>query len=160
MSNRANTIVRSNQRVNKDDIADLVIDSDPDGGRVVHMRVLTQRMIDRLAHEGKINENQYDAATQLRDNWERARLDCGGLHARELGRPMGGVPHYRAPVGDEDSWEAYAKAINRLSRDERRITIAVVIHDEDPVQWGRKQRCLGIEFIKTSLDKLARCWGL
>lgn len=142
------------------DDGDLVMDSDPEGTVVVHAVNRTQRRIDRLARKGVIDAREYDAAGRLRDAWERAGLAIGQPRSRDLETPVGSGSESPDIVADEAAWRRYTHALARLTRDERRITIAIVVHDEDPVAWGRRRNCLGIEMLRTCLDKLARHWGL
>jgi hypothetical protein len=155
------TMVLRKEAVNggRDD-GDLVMDADPDGAVVVHTVNRTQRRIDRLARKGMIDAREYDAGGRLRDAWERAGLAIGQPQSRDLETPVGsgsGVPDI---VADEAAWRRYTHALGRLTRDERRLVVAIVVHDEDPVAWGRRRRCLGVEMLRTCLDKLARHWGL
>jgi hypothetical protein len=155
------TMVLRKEAVNggRDD-GDLVMDSDPEGAVVVHTINRTQRRIDRLARKGAIDAREYDAASRLRDAWERAGLEIGQPQARDLETPVGSGSSAPDIVADEASWRRYTYALAQLTRDERRLVVAIVIHDEDPVAWGKRRRCLGLEMLRTCLDKLARYWGL
>lgn len=157
---RKTTIIETRRINNGLDEADLVRESDSANNNAVYLVNRTQRMIDRLARHNVIDSRQYDAATQLRDAWERAGLQIGGAGARSLDRPMGLNEGPLDVVHDETAWRMYANAINQLSRDERRLVIAVVVHDQSPAEWGQRWRCHGETMLGRCLDKLVKYWGL
>lgn len=157
---RTTTIIATGSIHGGRDEADLVRDSDPRGDTVVYQVNRTQRMIDRLFREKSLTPIQYDAASRLRDAWEHAGLDMPKMQAVDPGRPQVGAAAPRDLVQDEAAWQRYTHALQRLTRDDRRLVVTVIIHDEDPVAWGRRRNCLGIEMLKSALDKLARHWGL
>ena len=134
------------------DTGDEVEIPDPDGNAAVVVINRTQRMAERLHAAGQIDADQLAAATELRDAWERAGLEQkgvrGGLRLLDGG--------HRDIVNSEDAWTDYCRMINQIARDDRRIIIAVVIHDEDPVAYGQRWRAHGLTWLRRALEQLGR----
>ena len=141
---------------NGQDLCDEVEMPDADGSRVVVLVNRTARMIDRLFYQrGVLTADQHAWATELRDAWERAGLECKVSVTASWFR--GGAT--RPPVADEEAWIHYRDAMRQLSSDDRRIIIAVIVHDEDPITFGARWRCDGAGMLTRCLDKLGRVWG-
>ena len=133
------------------DQARWVEDSDPDGSRVVHLRVDTQRQIDRLSAAGRINPEQHMAGTTLRNDWEFAGWAMGHLKASKLEIVGHSVTEELASMG---AYEEYKLAMAQVARDDRSLLQNVVIFDHDLDAWARKWRCDGNSFLRRCLDKL------
>jgi hypothetical protein len=142
---------------NGHDRADIVRAAGPDGTVAVFAINRTQRMADRLHDKGLLDGRQYQAATQLRDLWERAGLEVADLSAGKLQRISGGESEW---VGDEAAFHRYTLAMRQMGRDGRRILFDVVISDTAPDGWGRRYRCDGILMLQGQLERLATWWAL
>jgi hypothetical protein len=150
-------IIRSEQINRGTDRADIVRGSGPDGTVAVFAINRTQRMADRLYDQRRINPRQYDAATQLRDLWERAGICVANLSAADLHRISGGEQEW---IADDAAFHRYMLAMKQMGRDGRRILFDVVIGDVHPDAWGRRFRCQGLLMLQGQLDRLARWWGV
>lgn len=139
------------------DRADVVRAAGPDGTVAVFAINRTQRMADRLFDRGLIDARQYDAASQLRDLWERAGLCVADLSAADLHRVSGGDHDW---IADDAAFRRYTLAMRQMGRDGRRILFDVVVSDMAPELWGRRFRCDGLLMLQGQLDRLAKWWGL
>lgn len=143
---------------NGHDDADLVIEFDPVGEPVVHTVNRTQLQIDRLRRDRVIDADQYRAGLKLRDTWERVGLGIGRPRARDWMQPIGQQFQPACVVSNEAAWRRYCHALNKLSVEEKRLTLAVVIHDQDPVAWGRRWGHDGLAILHRALNKLDAHW--
>jgi hypothetical protein len=139
------------------DRADLVRDSDQNGGVVVYAVNRTQRMADRLYDQGKLDARQYDAANQLRDLWEMAGIACARVSAAAWGRVSGGD---HTLIGNDTAMSRYTMAMRQMGRDRTRLLQDVVIGDMHPDLWGRHWRCDALTMLQRALDRLAAHWGM
>ena len=103
---------------------------------------------------------QYDAATQLRDDWERAGVGAQP-HARDLEAVIGSrqaLPVALA-VADLDAYERCRLAMRQVGRDAAHVHEAVVLHDEAPENYGRRRNCHGPGALASALDRLVRWYN-
>ena len=133
------------------DRAALIREGDPDGAVCEHQVVTTGRMVDRLFERGWIDGAAHQAATVLRDNFERAGLVMGKCRAVDLEASRGGGDPLL--VADEDSWRAYTRAMTACRR-WRRMLRAVVIDDAVPASRAE------LTELRAALDALARHYGI
>jgi hypothetical protein len=139
-------------------VASLIRETDQDGGVTEHLLMLNSRMIDAIFERRQIDSTHHQAATELRDMYERGKPLMGALPARDAGQPMGGGGD-RSWLSDEDAWRSYITA-SRQVRQWWGIIRHVVVEDRSPQEYGRAHRCDGIVTLKAALDVLARHFGL
>lgn len=154
-------MLRSNLALNEGhDRASEQVRADPmTGARVVVLHNDTQRRIDRLLHDKLITAIQAAAGNTVRDAWEGAGIVVAGLRASPWRERVQGKPSH-PEIADEAKWREYTIGWNALGRDGRRCVRACVLWDEDPVGWGQRHRMLGLEFLRSQLDILAKAYGL
>lgn len=119
------------------DDGDMVREADPRGGVTVHNVNKTQRLIDRMHRFEVIDDRQYDAASYLRDLYEKATL-LPPPTALDHSKPLGGGA---APEVMEGLWEAYSQQV-RCLKNEKDIVINVVLHDKPTNNINKLRRAL------------------
>lgn len=109
-----------------------------------------ERRVDRMLRGRLIDREQHEAATRLRDAW-----DTAGLRAPEQRDP---TEIDSDIVRNEAAWQRYCRALAALPRDARRVVVASVVYDEDPIAWGRRWNCDGLAMLRRALERLANHW--
>ena len=114
-------------------------------------RVATQRAIDRLCLDGRINQRQYEAAIRLLVVWRRARLMSGSPNILAISAVRGGGGD---PEGlrQAEARQAYDAALMELTESQRHAVELVVIWDHAP-----RNR---IGTLERGLEALARHYKL
>jgi hypothetical protein len=151
-------LVKRVSTLNGHGVAALTREADPAGLSTEHLIMLNGRMIDALFDRQRIDPIHHQAATELRDYYERSRPVMGALPARDAEQPMGGGGN-RALHSDDQAWRAYIAA-SRQVKHWWPILRHVCIEDRDPEEYGRKHRCSDRVALKSALDALARHFGL
>ena len=146
----------------------LIREADPDGVVTEHQVTMTNRLVDLLQDSGVIDSIQHQAATILRDLYERSKLSFGRLGASDPGRPFtsgGSVDFIRTSDDDEIDLEErgcfgrYNRAMQQVGQ-WRKIIRYSAIDDRHPSEFGAKYRCNGASELRAALDALARHFGL
>lgn len=104
------------------DEGEMIRESGPDGGFAYHAINRTQRLADRMHHRGLIDATEHQAASALRDAYDRIGFAMG---YRTGGGVGGGA---RDDIADEEAFAQYRKLV-RAAGDYRHAVIAVVIDD-------------------------------
>jgi hypothetical protein len=138
--------------------ARLIREADPNGAVTEHQMVLTGRVVDALFGDRAINQIQHQAATRLRDLYERSGLAMGETQASDPRRTLVSG-NQRDWVQSEDSWRNYKRAMKQTGQWWRTLR-AIVIEDQTPEQFGHRYRCHGITQLQSALDALARHFGM
>ena len=127
---------------------DRVVDSDPDGSRVVHEVNRTQRRVDALYRAGALTDEQYLAAELYRDRWEKARLVAGCKSAALEKVERSETGFWAARV-----WKKHIECQNRLGPGKSLILQAIVLHDESPAH-AVKRYAKPWKRLESALDAL------
>jgi hypothetical protein len=127
----------------------LIREGDPGGFAVEHRIVLTHRLIDRLHEAGQLSALRHEAATKLRDDYERARPKLADASARSLDGPLGAGDGGDL-IADEPAWKRYCGAMRACGDCWDHIRRLVI---EDWAPWQT------IAFAR-GLDRLARHYGV
>lgn len=124
---------------------------DADGGVRVGVKSMSQRVIDLGYFAGFLSPEEYDAATRLRDNWERCRLvpDMKASALEALGRSESGMKALRA-------WDRHSHAMKAMGAAPALALTQMVLHDELPWQYGRRRGASGPSLLGNSLIRLTR----
>ena len=152
--------------------ADFVTEADPDGRVTEHAVVRSTRMIDRLYDQGQLATLPYQAATMLRDAFERARISMSQLEAvdpERIGGITSTVDFIRMVDGltlDEAegqelvlAWREYRRVMRQLGQ-WFPVLRAVVIEDKHPSEYGTRYNCSGAGMLRIALDRLVKHFGL
>lgn len=137
--------------------ARIIREADKDGLSVEHQLVATGRYVDKLFELG-LDATRHQAATMLRDDYERGAPSMGVLPCRDLDAPLGSGSE-RDLVSNEEAWKRYIRASKQLGQ-WWPIIRHVVIEDGSPQEFGRKWRCNGQIMLEIGLDRLVVHFGL
>lgn len=132
------------------DRARIVREAGPDGATAVHPVSLTGRAIDRLLVRRQITQAQHEAATRLREDWERSGLVVARMGAVDLDRGGGGEA---SEIADERAFRRYRDALESLHPAFRDKVQSTVCWDSDP--WGFN----ALPRMRMALNALARHYG-
>src|SRR6185312_4943988 len=97
----------------------------------------------------------YDAATKLRELYERAAPAMGMSSVQDRNWSGG----RRELIGDEGAWWSYNTAMRQIGQ-WKGVVRAVVIEDRTPEDYGRQYHCYGLSALTTGLERLARHFGI
>lgn len=122
---------------------------DGEGGVRVGVKSVEQRIIDLGHYAGFLSPEEYDAATTLRDNWERCRLvpDKKASALEALGRSESGQKALRA-------WDRHNHAMRAVGVAPALAITQMVLHDEPPWEYGRRRNGNGPALLVNALMRL------
>lgn len=128
-----------------------VVESDPDGGIVQHLRYNRLRMIDGLYADRWLNSDQFLAADILRVCFDASRLveDARGQNFEGIA-----VKYTGRHTVPEKPRLAYDRLMDQLSQAQQVAVTAIVLHDEHPNNFGKRLNCNGFVFLVRCLDRL------
>ena len=129
---------------------EIVNADDPEGpGRVVIVSV-SQRVIDRGYWAGFLSPEEFEAATRLRDGWEKCRLvpDMKAAALEALGRSESGKVTLRR-------WDRHRHAMKGVGAASALALTQIVLHDEAPWEYARRRGGNGPALLCRALAQLS-----